>query len=988
MLVRLLKNPVLIIVIITIFLSWQNYTPGTYLTGWDTLHPEFNFPLNFERLINGVWREEQGLGAVAGHSHMADLPRVLLLYLESFILPASLLRYSYFFISLLLGPLGVFYFLKVQILKGKLLPATLGALFYLLNLGTLQHFYVPFEMFAALYSTLPWLFLFTLNFLKNPSKKNLILYSIFTIISSPMAYAATLWYAFFANLLILGATHVLLQKNKLTHLKRLITLILCTLILNSYWLLPNLYHLKTSSIDVSNAKINQMFSQKAFLHDQKYANIKDALFLKSFLFDWQEYKNSNFAPLLETWQKHLSNPLVQSIGWIIAGVIIYGIVESLRSKTKATAPITLRLLLPGLMFSLAFLLHSHEPIKSIFAALRENSSLFKEGLRFPWTKFSIFVMFYYSIFFAFGTYKLSNKIKISYKYILFTFSFLLFTFSFPSFQGYLIDPSRRVKIPQAYFETINWFSQKDPSARIATFPLTTFKGWEYYNWNFEGAGFMWFGIKQPLLMRDLDRWEPSNENFYWEASHALYSKNLELLEKVLEKYQVSYLLADSNNIDPASSHALYLDELDELVSLSQKISFEKSFGNMKIYKVNLEPNSSKFISVKSNLPQVEPTYTWNNYDPAFEELGLYASTPVTRQPIYFPFRSLFTGKKPEQKEFTIEENEDYFIFSNPLPKESANLSLTAPQNDQELLFINPNDFSKKEVQKSLVELKEGKILVFVPKIKGYLSSYTDFSKPLPENVKISCEKSLPITKHVENLLELTSFKQECGISIELSHLPHEFAYIVKVESRNASGTPAVFWIENNTSRKPDIETNLPKSKNLKTSYFVQPPMAKDGLGYNIHLDNIPVGNENSINSFKSVSVYQIPYNLLTKISFRSSNTYSLKVPRLGTYVGKVDHPLPFIYKVKITNPQKGDTLILSQSFNPAWQAFNVTGNWRLEIGNLQNHILVNNWSNGWIIEENTNEVLIIYLPQLFEYAGFVAIALFAVYGLKYERAKI
>ena len=83
----------------------NNYIPGTILSGWDTLHPEFNFPLNFERLIFGVWREEQGLGAVAAHAHMSDLPRVLLLWGSSFIFPLEFLRFFLTSLCLLSGVL-------------------------------------------------------------------------------------------------------------------------------------------------------------------------------------------------------------------------------------------------------------------------------------------------------------------------------------------------------------------------------------------------------------------------------------------------------------------------------------------------------------------------------------------------------------------------------------------------------------------------------------------------------------------------------------------------------------------------------------------------------------------------------------------------------------------------------------------------------------------------------------------------------------------
>src|SRR4030043_681641 len=89
--------PLIILLFVALALAFQNYTPGTWLSGWDTLHPEFNFGLNFQRLISGVFRSEQGLGAIAAHSHMSDLPRVIILYLFHFFLPLEFLRYSYIF---------------------------------------------------------------------------------------------------------------------------------------------------------------------------------------------------------------------------------------------------------------------------------------------------------------------------------------------------------------------------------------------------------------------------------------------------------------------------------------------------------------------------------------------------------------------------------------------------------------------------------------------------------------------------------------------------------------------------------------------------------------------------------------------------------------------------------------------------------------------------------------------------------------------------
>src|SRR3990167_6497714 len=91
--------PIFGLLLVSLVLCALNYSPNTWLSGWDTLHPEFNFDLAFQRTIFGVFRVEQGLGAVAAHSHMADLPRIVLLYLADFVLPVNFLRYFYTFLN-------------------------------------------------------------------------------------------------------------------------------------------------------------------------------------------------------------------------------------------------------------------------------------------------------------------------------------------------------------------------------------------------------------------------------------------------------------------------------------------------------------------------------------------------------------------------------------------------------------------------------------------------------------------------------------------------------------------------------------------------------------------------------------------------------------------------------------------------------------------------------------------------------------------------
>ncbi len=260
----------LVLFLVSLFIVSQSFVPASWLSGWDTLHPEFDFLLNIKRQIFGVFREEQGLGAVAAHAHMADLPRTLFLWIVSVFIPQNLLRFFYITLCLPIGVLGTYFFIK-NIILGNLEKrlkesfAFLGGLFYLFNLGTLQHFYVPFEMFTTAYAFIPWIFLTSSNFIKSNNKKNLLYFSLVTLLATPMAYAPLLWYATFGSL-FLYLTFFIQERTK-----QVVALVLVSLLINSFWILPNLYFLLSGNAAlVPDARINKIFSDEAFLQNQSY----------------------------------------------------------------------------------------------------------------------------------------------------------------------------------------------------------------------------------------------------------------------------------------------------------------------------------------------------------------------------------------------------------------------------------------------------------------------------------------------------------------------------------------------------------------------------------------------------------------------------------------------------------------------------------------------------------------------------------------------
>lgn len=590
----------LLLFIIAVSVSIANYTPNTFLTGWDTLHPEFNYKIYWERMLGGVWQEHQGLGAVATQAHISEIPRVIILMLLDLILSTSQIRYAYAFLMYIIGPLGVYFFLKRLVFKNfdnlsKDLGSFAGALFYMFNLGILQHFYVPLEMFLTHFGFLGWIFLTAGIYMESPTRKNLLWFVFISFISASQAHTSTLFYALIIVLyLYIGSITVI---SKFKNLRVSLVLMVTVLFVNSFWFLPNIYFAVNHGKEIQQSKIHQLFSEEAFLQNKEFGDFRDVMIIRNFLFNWGEHVgNAEFGDLLDEWKIHQTRPLILVLGYAFFVVLLIGLVISLIKRQKQALAI-----LPIFLVSIFFLMNVNPPLGFLFAFLQEYIPLFKEAFRFPFTKFSISLAFSYSVFFSYAVVYLASfltkyfrltEVKSGFLYVLILAGFTYYMF--PVFNGHLISPSMRVSIPQRYFELFDYLNQQDEYGRIADFPIHSFWGWVYYNWNprtslgYQGAGFLWFGLKQPLLDREFDRWNLLNEQYYREMSYAVYSENPALLEGTLEKYKVKWMILDESVIAPGNNpNVLFYPELKNMFGESSNIVVEKDFGSgLKLYKFN------------------------------------------------------------------------------------------------------------------------------------------------------------------------------------------------------------------------------------------------------------------------------------------------------------------------------------------------------------------------------------------------------------------
>jgi hypothetical protein len=1149
--------PISILATLVIALGVINYEPGAYLTGWDNLHPELDPWMNLKRAIFTTWQEYQGLGLLGGMGHGADLIRQLFLIAISPFMPTSFIRYFYTLLTLFIGSAGTYYLANkvINIYSSKkiyssseataesrsnnetinqysnfhtILPSLVAAVFYMLNLATIQQYYIAFETFTAHFASLPWILLGTINYLTRPERKNLLLLALVFLLATPAAYVPTL---FVVTLIAVGIITVFLAFDKtpstviarseatkqsrlprtftlslskgndniMLGLKKIAAIGLVIFITNAFWLLPFAYFTLTSAHVNVEAKINQMATDNIFLMNKEFGNPQNVALLKGLWFNSVEPDlSSSFSLLMKPWRDYIENPLVQFIGYSLFAGVLAGAALAIRRKS----PILTGFVVLAAV-SVLLLLTQTQPFATVNMILREYIPLFNQVFRFSFTKFSLLAGLTYALLLGITTYALSEKLSqmisnknLSTRYPLRATPYalcilLIIIFSFPAFKGHLFFEKELRVIPKEYFDLFAYFKSQDKNTRIANFPQPSFWSWNYYSWGYDGSGFLWYGIEQPILDRAFDVWSRTNENYYLELQQALYAEDTKRFEQVLNKYQVSWLLVDKNIIYPQSPKALFYKELEDMIEKTPSIKKDKTFGNIVLYKVTLKDTPVNFVYTTGALPSVNSA-KWTNADPAYTTLGTYKNTndPST----IFPFRSLQSLKLQENNEFTLLEKDNTIVLkakiqgtkeqkltipaytktekimpvefytrkiddtslgvymnvktpeifindkkvwgkkreqelhiikaspNTPLSKTSLNMNVNGVTNikvtaeeknygvsmlsfvQDNIIVITDSANTNKTVvvpktfgQALALEKDEeialpanASIELVMPKINdNYFSANFDLTKSELKN----CEQfrrgtvestPLPIGR------TLVAENATACLAYYTPFLPHNEGYAVFITSEHTTGKPLHFWLLNSNQSYAVIDTYLTEEKSKRTNAFILSPQEDFGEGYSLHFDSISIGKDRTENAIYEAEMYHIPYNLITNMRIKTS-TQDIQTAKSKNIT--VTHPNYSLYKVALQN-DKPTTLILSQSYDPGWQAYTI-GN-EFQISNLKfkiasvlpfifgkkvpDHFMVNNWSNGWTVTTPNANVILVYLPQYLQYIGFLILIGGAIYA--------
>ena len=974
----------LLIFFITLILFFINYKSGTYLSGWDNLQTDLNPLLAIKRAFFSVWQEYQSFGLLAGMAHAADLPRAIYIEILSIILPQNLIRYFYHFLMILIGGLGVMKLfsdqnsnLTIKQFNNNFL-AFLAALFYILNLGTVQIFYLPFESFSTFFGFLPWLIWIFLKLISNstiPQFNNLILFIIINFFATPSFYTQQL---FIVYLLILGLIFIgyiftkIIQSNKNFplnfYIKKFIFSFLLIFIINSFWLLPQLYFLKTSSRVVYEAKMNQLATEDVYYQNREKGTLKYFLRLEGYYFDLFDKENHFiFAP----WKNHFQT--FWPIQYFFAFLMILGVYYSFRKKDFT-------FIFPLFLIFIVFL-NATWPISAIDDFLRQNK-LYNQIFRSPFTKFIFVYSLLYSYFLALGIQKivLSTKNQFIKKFFLFSFVILIILYSLPSFQGNFISNEMKVKIPDEYFQIIDYFKKIDKNKRIALLPEYTFWGWYQNKWGYNGSGFLWYGIEQPIVSRTFDTWSEKSESYFWEIKKTINDENLNNFENVLEKYDINYLVLDLSLKPLVGNYkSIQYDRLINLLSKSQKIKLLRQGKYLNLYQVNSHDKQRNFIQIKNNLFSTSPKIKLTDDDTAFKIFGdyFYQENPN----IYFPFLDLTTVSKLFQKKWQLEEEKNYFNIKIKTDFDLTDYQIQNFNSQYQSLLYNENKLSTYSAN------------ISYKKEKNELSLFLD--KIL---IKKITEKDLTIRKNC--------FKNTSCISISLPVFSHRYGYLIKIKNKNFFGRRLFFYVLEQTKKSSYVEDRLKND----IEYYLIPESYYYGMGYNITFHNQNYENLFSENKVESIEIYFFPYENLKSI-FLTSPQFHIENNREKTinqnpinFDAKRIHY--FLYQIKIPsqplNSSNNLTLYLSQSYHDGWKAYVIKDQssdirqffytyFPFIFGQeIKDHVLVNNWANGWLIDDqtikqlNNSAIYLIFWPQYLEFLGFGLLIFTFIFILLYK----
>jgi len=606
-----------------------NYQAGKYLLGWDSVWSEINIGLSFRRALAGLWQEFQGVGLQGGHGYVSDLFHTIWVGLIACLVPLMQVRYVSIILLFVIGGWGVYFLIKKLTNRWFALVASFV---YMFHPFILQQFFVPHDAFIWFFAFLPGSILAIINALESWNYGALIGVILTQVLLTFAGFIPPQMLAYLVVVGVLFSCYVIRVKNGW---RNVVGLGLTIFVVHSFWFLPFLRFGLSGSNTYLESKLNTITTPENDLKSEAYGGWGELITGMSYYFESLDVVNEQIlesAPILSEWASYWD-------GWVVKWVLItIFVIGGLGWLTIFWERKWLRIGLGlGLVLTISGLASRSWPLSylgRVFHFIPVIDQAFRIGL----TKFSIIYVLFLGIFVAFG---LEQLVKLSKKWVGVMLGGVviggILLVSWPAFQGKMFYERMRVEVPQEYLSLIEYLGEQEKTSRVAELPVQTYNGWQITKWGYTGSGFLFYGIEQPMLDQAFNVWSRYSEGFYQEFSTAIYGADKEEVERVLDKYDVRYVLLDESVIAPGQGEELL--RIPETKTMAAELGWEEKFHEdfLTLWQVPAENNSEQFVSAPESYLEVGVEAAKARRDIIFDEQGMYI---VGTGQVSYPFASL------------------------------------------------------------------------------------------------------------------------------------------------------------------------------------------------------------------------------------------------------------------------------------------------------------------------------------------------------------
>ncbi len=616
------RFPEILLILLLLLICIISLQPGKYLLSNDNYSPELNPTLSVSRYLQSpAWRGYRVLG-FASESEQADIFRSGIYAVFDSFIPSWLINQLFYFVSMGVGSVCIASLTRILILKSKLKRYTnwgylLGGIVYFTTLWSMWLFYQNMAPYIVNFGFLPLLILYIFKYIIKSNWKNLLLLFLSSILFTATSVIATLFlidFIFILFFIIFIAVEI--KNERREKLKKIFTTVSIFLLTQMFWILPFIFYTATVSPDIIESYTNRTITSSVIdLETQSQTLINSARLYNRTLFDMDG--DNYLFPMSELFQTY---DFYKLVGLIPAFLSIVALIFSVFKRNFK------------LLFWVVFFLGSlflikvlNPPLGGIFSWLQDNIPLFKQVLRWPFSKLGEIYLISISVLSTFGgIYLISffasfvNKKFPKRIYILTSFVLLCIlqlVYAEYMFRGDMFAERAFVSIPQEYYELKEYLVKNDSKGRIYYAPPSNNNYFREYEWGFWGSQFISYILPNPVMDMSLAVGSKVGERALHEILDTVKSESKEEFLSLMNKYDVSYILFDSSV--KMEGYAFDLDE-DKVKSVFSNFTLVWSKGDLYLYKVasfegkvyteSLSDISSKNIFVKDvpKLPTLCP----------------------------------------------------------------------------------------------------------------------------------------------------------------------------------------------------------------------------------------------------------------------------------------------------------------------------------------------------------------------------------------------